>query len=118
MSFSEILKDTVEGVDGAFSAMVIGTDGMPVEGYTVQDILNLDEFGAEISQLIMDITVAAENLGLGEAREFSIVSDLCGIIIRRINSEYYLALLITPDGNFGKGRFVLRVAIPRIEEEF
>ena len=57
-------------------------------------------------------------IGLGEAREFSIISDRCGIIMRRINEEYYLVLVITPDGNYGKGRFILRTTVPRIEDEF
>ena len=57
-------------------------------------------------------------LGLGEAGEFSILSDLCGIIMRKINSEYYLALIIRPDGNYGKGRFILRTMVARLEKEF
>ncbi|MFH1014526.1 MAG: hypothetical protein V1762_01170 [Nitrospirota bacterium] len=31
MSFSEVLKETVGKVDGAVSAMIISSDGMPVE---------------------------------------------------------------------------------------
>ncbi len=30
MSFSEVLKETVGKVDGAVSAMIISSDGMPV----------------------------------------------------------------------------------------
>lgn len=118
MSFSEILKETVNRVDGAVSAMIIGTDGMPVEEYALEKLLSLDDLSAEASQMIRDIGVASENLGLGEAREFSIISDLCGIIMRKINSEYYLALIIKPDGNYGKGRFVLKSVVPKILEEF
>jgi predicted regulator of Ras-like GTPase activity (Roadblock/LC7/MglB family) len=118
MSFIPILKEIVEKVDGAASAVIIGSDGIPVEEYTVEKLLNLDDLGAESSAMIKDINLAAEDLGLGKAREFSIISDRCGIIMRRINAEYYLALVITPDGNYGKGRFILRTAIPRIEGEF
>lgn len=118
MSFSEILKEAVDRVDGAVSAMIIGKDGMPVEEYAVQKLLSLDDLGGEASQMIKDIGVASENLGLGEAKEFSIISDLCGIIMRKINSDYYLALIIKPDGNYGKGRFIIRSLIPRIAGEF
>ena len=31
MSFSEVLKEIVGKVDGAVSAMIISSDGMPVE---------------------------------------------------------------------------------------
>lgn len=118
MSFSEVLKEAVERVDGAVSAMIIGTDGIPVEGYTVEKMLNLEDLGAEASAMIRDINLAATNLGLGEAREFSIISEKCGIIMRQINPAYYLALVIRPEGNYGKGRFVLKTVIPKIEGEF
>lgn len=118
MSFSEILKETVDRVDGAVSAMIIGADGMPVEEYASEKLIDLDDLCAEASAMIKDIGTAAETLGLGEAKEFSIISDRCGIIMRKINNEYYMALIIKPDGNYGKGRFVLKSTIPKIEKEF
>ena len=118
MSFLELLKETVDKVDGAVSAMIIGTDGMSVQEYTREKLVDLTGLSAEASAMIKDISLAADNLGLGEAREFSIVSDRCGIIMRKINHDYYLALVIKPDGNYGKGRFILKTAIPKIEGEF
>lgn len=118
MSFSEILKEMTQKVEGAAGAMIIGADGIPVEEYAREKLLDLDDLGAEASQMIKDISVASENLGIGEAREFSIISDTCGIIMRRITAQYYLALVITPDGNYGKGRFVLRATVPKIEADF
>lgn len=118
MSFSETLKEAVDKVDGALSAMIISSDGMPVEEYAVHKLLNLDDLSAEASQMIKNIGIAAETLGIGEAKEFSIVSDLCGIIMRKINNDYYIGLIIKPDGNYGKGRFILKTLVPRIENEF
>jgi predicted regulator of Ras-like GTPase activity (Roadblock/LC7/MglB family) len=118
MSFTDTLKEAVNRVDGAVSAMIIGIDGMPVEEYTVKKFLNLEDVSAESAQMMKDISAAAENLGLGEAKEFSIVSDLCGIIMRKINPDYYFALIILPDGNYGKGRFILRSLLPALQEEF
>lgn len=118
MSFSGILKEAVEKVDGAVSAVILGSDGIPVEEYATERLLNLEDLGAEASTMIKDINIAAKDLGLGTAREFSIVSDKCGIIMRQINASYYLALIIRPDGNYGKGRFVLKTTVPKIEGEF
>ncbi len=118
MNFSDALKETVGKVDGAVSAMIIASDGIPVQEYTAEKLIDLTGLGAEASAMIRDIGLAAENLGLGEAREFSIISDTCGIIMRKINDEYYLALVIKPEGNFGKGRFILKTAVPKIEGEF
>jgi predicted regulator of Ras-like GTPase activity (Roadblock/LC7/MglB family) len=118
MSFSEVLKDTVDKVDGAVSAMIIASDGISVQEYTQEKLVDLTGLSAEASAMIRDISLAADNLGLGEAREFSIISDRCGIIMRKINPDYYLALVIKPDGNYGKGRFVLKTAVPKLEGEF
>lgn len=118
MSFLEVLKETVDKVDGAVSAIIIGTDGISVQEYTNEKLIDLTDLSAEASQMIKDIHIASENLGLGEAREFSIISDRCGIILRKINENYYLALVIKPEGNYGKGRFILKTTIPRLEREF
>ncbi len=118
MNFTEVLKETVDKVDGAVSAMIIASDGIPVQEYVSDRLIDLTGLGAEASAMIRDIGLAAENLGLGEAREFSIISDMCGIIMRKINNDYYLALVIKPEGNYGKGRFVLKTAVPKIENEF
>jgi len=118
MSFSEVLKETVSKVEGAVSAIIIGTDGIPVQEYLEEKLVDLTGLSAEASAMIKDISLAADNLRLGEAREFSIISDRCGIIMRKINQDYYLALVIKPEGNYGKGRFVLRTAIPKLVDEF
>jgi predicted regulator of Ras-like GTPase activity (Roadblock/LC7/MglB family) len=118
MNFTDVLKETVDKVDGAVSAIIIASDGIPVEEYVAERLIDLTGLGAEASAMIRDIELAAENLRLGEAREFSIISDICGIIMRKINNEYYLALIIKPEGNYGKGRYVLKTAVPKIEGEF
>jgi predicted regulator of Ras-like GTPase activity (Roadblock/LC7/MglB family) len=118
MSFLEVLKDIVDKVDGAVSSMIICRDGMSVQEYAREKLVDLTGLSAEASAMIKDISLAADNLGLGEAREFSIISDRCGIIMRKINTDYYLALVIKPDGNYGKGRFILKTAIPKLEGEF
>lgn len=118
MSFSAVLKDIVEKVDGALSASIIASDGIPVEEYAVEKFVNLEDLSAEASAMIRDINLAAKNLKLGDAREFSIISERCGIIMRQINPEYYLAMVIRPEGNYGKARFLLKSVVPKIEPEF
>jgi predicted regulator of Ras-like GTPase activity (Roadblock/LC7/MglB family) len=118
MSFAEVLKEAVDKVNGAVSAMIIGTDGISVQEYAPEKLIDLAGLSAEASAMIKDIRTAADNLRLGEAKEFSIISDRCGIIMRKINADYYMALIIKPDGNYGKGRYILKTAIPKLEAEF
>lgn len=118
MSFSEVLKGAVESVNGAVSAMIIASDGIPVEEFYTEKFLDLADLGAEASAMIRDIESLSREMKLGEAKEFSIIAEACGIIVRRIADGYYLALVLKPEGNYGKGRFVLRRAVPLIENEF
>lgn len=118
MSFLAILKDIVDKVDGALSASIIASDGIPVEEYSIEKLLNLEELSAEASAMIRDVNLAAKNLRLGDAREFSIISERCGIIMRQINPDYYIALVIRPEGNYGKARFLLKTIVPKIQPEF
>jgi predicted regulator of Ras-like GTPase activity (Roadblock/LC7/MglB family) len=118
MSFLEVLKEIVEKVDGAVSSMIIAKDGISVQEYVQEKLIDLTGLSAEASAMIRDISLAADNLRLGEAKEFSILPDRCGIIMRKINADYYLALVIKPDGNYGKGRFILKSAVPKLEDEF
>jgi predicted regulator of Ras-like GTPase activity (Roadblock/LC7/MglB family) len=118
MSFSAFLKDLVDRVDGALSASIIASDGIPVEEYAAEKLINLEDLSAEASAMIRDINLAARNLRLGDAKEFSIISEQCGIIMRQINHDYYLAMVIRPEGNYGKARFMLKTAVPKIESEF
>jgi predicted regulator of Ras-like GTPase activity (Roadblock/LC7/MglB family) len=118
MNFKSVLQEVVESVDGAVSAMIIASDGIPVEEYYAEKILDLSDLGAESSAMIKDVENAARELRLGDAREFSIISDLCGILMRKINNDYYFGLVIKPDGNYGKGRFVLKRMVPKVEKEF
>jgi len=38
-------------------------------------------------------------------------------IIRTLGDTYFLALAMKPDGNFGKGRYLMRTAAPKIMAE-
>ncbi len=118
MSFSVTLKEIVNSVGGAVSAAVIGLDGIPVEDYTTEKIFSLDDFVAEASAVISAINTAAGTLNLGEIEEFSISLNKCVLLFRKINKDYYVALVLKPGGNTGKGRFVMRTAVARLEKEF
>jgi hypothetical protein len=34
-----------------------------------------------------------------------------------LNEEYFVALALLPDGNFGKGRYLLRTVAPKLLEQ-
>ena len=53
----------------------------------------------------------------GEVHEVSINSEQVLTLMRLISPEYFIVLALRADGNYGKGRYVLRVTAPMIRAE-
>ena len=75
MSFIPVLKESVERVKGAVSAMVLGMDGMPIEEFTPEGPIKLEELTAESAQIFKDISRASKTLELGSTEEVTLVHN-------------------------------------------
>lgn len=118
MSFSETLKDLLDKIKGAELVMICCSDGIPVEHVGGFGTLGPDDLSAESSQIMRDISRAAENLELGVVEETTISTNTCLMALRAITSEYYFAVVMRPGGNIGKARFLLRTTAVKIAYEF
>ncbi len=118
MPFSEILKEVVNSTEGALGAMIVGLDGIPVEEYSVNSDMDVQAMTVEFSSLLREIEKGSQSAEMGSTKEVTVIADKAMIMLRRLNDEYFFVLIIKPDGNFGKGRFLLRVLAPKLLEEF
>ena len=118
MSFGDILKNMVTGTEGALGALVVGLDGIPVDEYSVGSELDMQSLTVEYSSLIKEIEKGSQTVHLGSTNEVTIMAEMAMIMLRRLNEEYFIILVIKPEGNFGKGRFLLRMAVPKLLKEF
>ncbi len=118
MSFSDVLQEVVKGTDGALGALVVGLDGIPVEEYTVNGDLDLQSMTVEYSALLKEIEKGSQAAQLGTTQEVTVMAEKALIMLRRLNEEYFFVLIIKPEGNFGKGRFLLRMSVPKLLKEF
>jgi len=118
--FKETLRQIVDGTDGAIAGLLMGFDGIAVESYTRDEATggkDITEIGMEFSVILGSIRRAAETLEAGGAKEVAIQAEHLTTLIRVVNDDYFIALTMRPDGNPGKGRFVLRTAAPRLMQE-
>jgi len=107
--FQDVLRDVVDRTEGGVASLLMGFDGIPVEHYVANGSnVDVEVVGAEFSAILKSIRRAAEMLEAGHAREVSIQAEKMTTIIRLLNDEYFVAVTIRPDGNFGKARFLLR----------
>lgn len=117
MGFRERLEE-VCAVEGAVAASVMGFDGIAVETVTALDSgLDLESLMVEYAGVLAQVRQAAELLQTGPVSEMSVGTERLTTILRLINRDYFLVLAMRPEGNFGRGRFVLRTAAPRLEAE-
>ena len=118
MAFAQILKDVVNDTDGALGALIVGIDGIPVEEFAITEDLDLQSMTVEYSTLLKEIEKGSQAAQLGSTKEVTVLADKAMIMLRRLNDEYFMVLIIKPDGNFGKGRFLLRMSVPKLLKEF
>lgn len=106
--FSKILQRIVEETAGGIGAVLMGYDGIAIDQFfSADEVVDLNMVVVEYSNVLKEIRKTAEILNLGEMEEISIRTDRFIIVIRMLNPEYFVALIISRDGNFGKGRYLL-----------
>lgn len=118
MSFSDILKEVVHGTEGALGAVIVGLDGIPVEEYSIGGEVDIQSMTVEYSALLKEIEKGSQSSQMGTTREVTVVAEKAMIMLRRLTEEYFFVLVIKPEGNFGKGRFLLRMSVPKLLKEF
>ncbi|WP_257459860.1 roadblock/LC7 domain-containing protein [Archangium lipolyticum] len=119
MSFRTHLESVVNQVDGALACSVMGFDGIAVETHQRDEAGDLELNGAwvEYANLLGQLRQAAETLKTGAVQEVSVNSERVLTLMRLVSPEYFLVLALRADGNYGKGRYVLRVTAPKILAE-
>ncbi len=118
MAFSDILKEVVTGTEGALGALIVGLDGIPVEEYSLDREMDLQSMTVEYSSLLKEIEKGSQAAQLGTTKEVTVIAEKAMIMLRRLNQEYFFVLIIKPEGNFGKGRFLLRMSVPKLLKDF
>jgi predicted regulator of Ras-like GTPase activity (Roadblock/LC7/MglB family) len=116
--FKEVLQGIVDGTDGGLAGLLMDFEGIPLETYAKDEApFDIEAVGAEISVVVKSVQRAIEMLDAGETKEVAVKSDKMVTLIRVLDETYFMALALTPDGNQGKGRFLLRVAAPKLLAE-
>lgn len=115
--FKQILEDMVNGTPGGVGAVLMGYDGIAIEQFVAEgDDVDLQLVAIEYSNVVKEIRNTAEILGTGELQEVSIKTGRYFVIIHAVTPDYFVALTLARDGNFGKGRYLLMRDTPCLRE--
>ncbi|MBU1241137.1 roadblock/LC7 domain-containing protein [Myxococcota bacterium] len=115
--FREHLKKLVDNVDGAKAALLMEFDGIEVDHYQ-KESSNIQTLGTEFSQLMTHARRTAQILDVGGLEEMMVKTDDLILVFRIVNEDYFLTVALDSTGNFGKARFIARLIVPRMLEEF
>lgn len=114
--FREVLGGLRERVHGALAVSLIGLDGIAVETLGDGEV-PLDVLGAEFGGFVKSIRHANTELDTGEVRQFALVTEKYITFLSEVTPEYYILLVLRPDGNYGRARFELSKAKHALRDE-
>ena len=116
--FKEALQGVVEGTEGGIAGLLMDFEGIPLDSYTRPGApFDIEVVGAEVSVVVKAIQRASEMIEAGETREVAFQSEKMTTLIRVVNQTYFIAVAMEPEGNLGKGRYLLRVLAPKLAQE-
>jgi predicted regulator of Ras-like GTPase activity (Roadblock/LC7/MglB family) len=117
VSFRNILKDLVDGVEGSLGAIFIDGDGEEVEHFASGDSANIKLLGAYSSIHLRNMQRITKVFCSGKVGRAILSFDQCILLLSPVADGYYILLLLEPGGNIGKGMMRIETTVNRILEE-
>ena len=116
--FQDALREIVEKTEGGVASLIMDSEGIAVDSYARADApFDITTVGIEFGVVLGSIKRAADSLEAGRTSEVAIGTDKMITLIRTLNDNYFLAFAVRPDGNLGKGRYLMRTAAPKLLAE-
>lgn len=125
MSFAGILRNIVDGGGGVVGAALMGSDGIPIEqvegtalaGSQTSPEEDLAAAGVEFGRLLEEVRKVSDSLAAGSLQEAVVLLGRFTVVLRAVDDEIYLVVLLHPDANLGKTRFLIRRHLLEIREQ-
>ena len=123
MSFASILRGIVEQCGGGLGAALMGSDGIAIEQVVAPraaGALDADEVstaGVEFGRILDEIRKASDALSGGAVTETVVVLSRFTLVFRSLDEETFLVLVLAPDGNLGKARYLMRRQLVALQKE-
>ena len=118
MGFREHLQEVCRSCDGAVACTLMGVDGIEVDTHVEgTEEVDVKSLLVEYSGVLRSAREAAEAHEAGGVGEISITTEKLQAVARIVSPEYFMVVALTPEGNIGKARFLLRVTAPKLRAE-
>jgi predicted regulator of Ras-like GTPase activity (Roadblock/LC7/MglB family) len=114
--FHDVLTSLRDRIDGTLAVSLIALDGIPIESIN-DDSVPLDVMGAEFGGFIKSVRLSNTDLNTGDVLQFSLVTEKYITLLSAVTPEYFLLLVMRPDGNYGRARHELSKAKYALRDE-
>jgi predicted regulator of Ras-like GTPase activity (Roadblock/LC7/MglB family) len=115
--FLDELSRISNRIEGAVALSLVARDGIPVESVSSDPDLDLEVLAAELVAQARSISDNHRELDVGEVQQLSVMTDRLTLMVSSVAADYYLLLVLGPEGNYGKARFELRRARLLLEKD-
>jgi len=106
----DTLSTILRSVDGALAVSIMAYDGIPIDEVAVeQSDFDTQLLAVEYATVLKEIKRAVDVIRAGGVEEVSITTSQTRVIMRVLNDELFMALIMVRSGNFGKGRYLLKI---------
>ena len=110
MSLRDSLNTIVHSVDGALAAIIMAYDGISIDEVTVeQSEFDMQLLSVEYATVLKEIKRAVDIIKMGDLEEVSISTSRTCVVVRVLNDDLFISLIMARDGNIGKGRYMLQL---------
>ena len=117
MDLRKTIKEIVENVGGGIGAVIMGYDGIPIEEYVLERAFDVQVVAVEYVNVMKEVKRTLEVLKTAEMEEILITTGESRIIIRSISEDFFIMLALDCNGNYGKGRYLLKREAPNLRAE-
>lgn len=118
MSLRDTLTAIVENIEGGLAAIIMASDGIPIDEVMVaQTGFDLQLLTVEYAALLKEIRRTVTLIKSGDMEEITITTSQARVVMRVLSDELFVVLVMTKAGNFGKGRYLLRLRSDELARE-
>lgn len=114
--FHDVLGSLRDRIEGSLAVSLIALDGIAIETIN-PDSIPLDVMGAEFGGFVKSVRLSSADLNTGDVLQLSLVTEKYITLLSAVTPEYFLLLVMRPDGNYGRARHELAKAKHALRDE-
>jgi len=115
--FLDRLNRITNRIDGAIALSLVAKDGISVESVSSDPDLDLEVLAAELIAQARAISENHRELEAGDVQHLAVSTERMTLMVSSVAADYYLLLVLGPEGNCGRARFELRRARLLLERD-